>query len=87
MQRCGGALQAAVKAVIGIHVLLTHSLFGDGILRKLLARVSLGKPDFCSRAILVAAQNEASILGLVRTNSREKHTAKPVQFGTAPAFF
>ena len=32
------------KEAVGIHVLLTHSLFGDGILRRLLRRVSPAKP-------------------------------------------
>ena len=32
------------KEVVGIHDLLTLSLFGDGILRRLLRRVSLAKP-------------------------------------------
>jgi hypothetical protein len=31
------------KEVVGIHVLLTRSLFGGGILRRLLLRVSLAK--------------------------------------------
>ena len=34
----------ASKAVGEIQVLLTRSLFGDGILRRLLQRVSLAKP-------------------------------------------
>jgi len=33
-----------VKEVIGIHVLLTRLIFGDGIPRRLLRRVSLAKP-------------------------------------------
>jgi hypothetical protein len=36
--------QESVKEVVGIRVLLTHSLFGDGIPRRLLQRVSLAKP-------------------------------------------
>jgi hypothetical protein len=44
VQRCGGTLQAAIKAVAGIHVLLTHSLFGGGTPRRFLLRVSLAKP-------------------------------------------
>src|SRR6516164_7860238 len=36
--------QAVTKEVAGIHVLLTRSLFGDGIPRRLLRRVSLAKP-------------------------------------------
>jgi len=47
-----GTLQAVTKEVVGIHVLLTRSLFGDGILHRFLLRVSLTKPtfaeDFCS---------------------------------------
>jgi hypothetical protein len=39
-----GTLQAVSKEVIGIHVLPTRSLFGDGILRRLLRRVFLAKP-------------------------------------------
>jgi hypothetical protein len=38
-----GTLQAVTKEVVGIHVLLTRSLFGDGILRNFLLRVSLAK--------------------------------------------
>jgi len=30
----------------------------------------------------MASQNEASILSFVSTHSREKHTTKPMQFGT-----
>ena len=37
-------LEAASKEVVGIHDLLTRSLFGGGILRRLLLRVSLAKP-------------------------------------------
>jgi hypothetical protein len=37
-------LQEITKEVVGIHVLLTRLLFGDGILRSLLLRVSLAKP-------------------------------------------
>jgi hypothetical protein len=33
-----------LKEVVGIHVLLTRSLFGDNIPRTLLLRVSLAKP-------------------------------------------
>jgi hypothetical protein len=39
----GNALQEIIKEVIGIHVLLTRSLFGGGIPRRLLLRVSLAK--------------------------------------------
>jgi hypothetical protein len=38
------ALRAVTKEVVGLHVLLTGSLFGDDILRMLLLRVSLAKP-------------------------------------------
>ena len=38
-----GALRAVTKEVVGIHVLLTRSLFVCGILRRLLRRVSLAK--------------------------------------------
>jgi hypothetical protein len=37
-------LRAVTKEVVGLHVLLTGSLFGDDILRMLLLRVSLAKP-------------------------------------------
>jgi len=37
-------LQEIIKEVVGIHVLLPHSLFGDDIPRRLLLRVSLAKP-------------------------------------------
>ena len=40
----GGALQAVTEEVVGIHVLLTHSLFACDILRRLLPRNSLAKP-------------------------------------------
>src|SRR6516164_1296064 len=36
-------LRAVTKVAVGIHGLLTYSLFGDGILRRLLLRVSLAK--------------------------------------------
>jgi hypothetical protein len=36
--------QEVTKEVVGIHDLLTRSLFGDGILRALLWPVSLAKP-------------------------------------------
>jgi hypothetical protein len=39
-----GTLQAVTKEVIGIHVLLTRSLFDGGILRRLLLPVSVAKP-------------------------------------------
>jgi hypothetical protein len=38
-----GPPKAVIKEVIGIHVLLTRSLFGDGILRRLIRRVSLAE--------------------------------------------
>jgi hypothetical protein len=40
--------------------------------------------DFCSFAVLMASQKEASIWTSSATDSREKHSAKPVQFGTPP---
>jgi hypothetical protein len=40
----GKAFYEATKEVVGIHVLLTRSLCGDGILRRLLPPVSLAKP-------------------------------------------
>ena len=40
----GRALQAVTKEVVGVHVLLTRSLFACGILHRLLQRVSLAKP-------------------------------------------
>src|SRR5262249_13959308 len=50
------------KEVVGIHNLLTHSHFAADILRRLLLRVSLAKPTSAPFAVLMAAQNEASIL-------------------------
>src|SRR5262245_22856295 len=41
--RKGRALHAITKELAAIHVLLSRSLFGDGILRSLLLRVSLAK--------------------------------------------
>jgi hypothetical protein len=35
VHRLGGALRELTKEVVGIHVLLTRSLFGDGIPRNL----------------------------------------------------
>jgi hypothetical protein len=40
----GRALQAVTKEVVGIHVLPSRSLFGDGIPRRLPLRVSPEKP-------------------------------------------
>ena len=80
--RRGGPPKAVIKEVVGIHVLLTRSLFGCGILRRLLLRVSASETDFCSFAILMASLKRSLNLGLVSTHSREKHTAEPVQFGT-----
>ena len=51
----GTALQTVIKEVVGIHVLLTRSLFACDILRRLLLRVSLARSDFCSFAILMAS--------------------------------
>jgi hypothetical protein len=55
------ALQSVTREVIAIHFLLKRSFFGDGIPRSLLLPISPAKPTFCSRAILMASQNEASI--------------------------
>ena len=41
--RRGDPRKAVTKGVVGIHVLLTRSLFACGILRRLLLRVSLAK--------------------------------------------
>src|SRR6516225_4967031 len=41
-------LRGASKEVVGIQVLLTRSLFGDGIPRRVLLRVSLAKPTSAS---------------------------------------
>jgi hypothetical protein len=43
VERTAGKLQEIIKEVAEIHILLTHSLFGDGILRRLLQHVSLAK--------------------------------------------
>jgi hypothetical protein len=42
-EREGDALQAIIREVVGIHFLLTRSLFGAGIPRRLFLRVSLTK--------------------------------------------
>ena len=39
------ALRALTKEVVGIHILLTRSFFGDNIPRRLLQPVSLEKPN------------------------------------------
>jgi hypothetical protein len=52
------------QEVVGMHVLLTRSLFACGILRKLLRRVSLAKSTSPSFAVLMASQNEACPGGL-----------------------
>jgi hypothetical protein len=49
------------KEVVGIHVLLTRSLFGDGIPRQVASARFSSETDFCSFAILTAAENEASV--------------------------
>jgi hypothetical protein len=51
---------------------LTRSLFGDGIPRSLLLRVSPAKPNFCSFAILIASQNEASIWTSCRGSNQNR---------------
>jgi hypothetical protein len=38
-----GKLQEIIKEVVGTHILLTRSLFGDGIPRRMFRRVSLTK--------------------------------------------
>jgi hypothetical protein len=43
MSKKGRALEAVAKEVVGIRVLLTRLLFGDGILRRLIRRVSLAR--------------------------------------------
>jgi hypothetical protein len=63
------ALRAVTKEVVGIRVLLTRLVFGDGIPRKLLRRASAVK----STSALKAAQNESSIWVSSATHSREKH--------------
>jgi hypothetical protein len=54
------ALRAVTKEVVGIRVLLTRSPFGGGIPRRLASARFSSDTDFCSLAILIAAQNEAS---------------------------
>src|ERR1700693_705041 len=39
------ALRALTKEVVGIHILLTRSFFGDNIPRRLLQPISLEKPN------------------------------------------
>ena len=43
LERKGTALQEVIKEVVGIRVHLTHSLFGHGMLRRLILRVFLAK--------------------------------------------
>src|SRR5580700_7451819 len=52
------ALRAVTKEVVGIRVLLSRSPFAGDIPRRFSARFS-SDTDFCSLAILIAAQNEA----------------------------
>jgi hypothetical protein len=47
----GSQQQAIIKEVGGIHVLVTRSLFGGGIPRRLLLHVSLAKPTSAPQAI------------------------------------
>src|SRR5262249_45228720 len=44
LNKTAGKLQEIIKVAVGIHVLPLRSLFGDGILRRSLRRVSLAKP-------------------------------------------
>jgi hypothetical protein len=67
------------KEAVGIHVLLTRSLFRDGILRRLLRRVSLAELLALCRADGCA---ERSLnFGLRGAESRKNYTPQPVQFG------
>ena len=79
-------LQEVSKEVVGIHVLPTRSLFGGGILRRLLRRVSLAK-----RLLLLCDSDgfaERSLnLRFLSTNSGEEHGAEPVQFGAPRTHF
>ena len=43
VERKAGELQEVTKEIVGIHVLLSHSLFACGILRRFLLRVSHAK--------------------------------------------
>ena len=61
VERKARALQEITKEAVGIHVLLTRSLFGGGIPRRLLRTRFSSETDFCSFAILIASQNEAPI--------------------------
>jgi ATP dependent DNA ligase-like protein len=45
VERKSRALRTVTKERVGIHVLLTRSLFGDGILRRLLPPVSLAREE------------------------------------------
>ena len=69
--------------MLEIHFLLTRSLFGDGTPRRWLRRVSLRNriPLLCNSD--GCAQRSLNV-GFVGTQSREKHSAEPVQFGTPP---
>src|SRR6476659_4585505 len=72
------------KEVVGIHVLLTRSLFACDILRRFLRRVSLAKPTSAPCDSYGCTERSLN-LALLSTQSREKHTAEPEQFGTAIA--
>jgi len=74
------ALRAVTKEVVGIHILLTRSLFGDDILRRLLLRVSLAKPPSAPLRFWRLRKRSLN-LGLIGTKSREKDSPKPVQSG------
>jgi hypothetical protein len=66
-------LHTSTKEVVGIRVLLTRSLFGDGIPRRLLLGLSLTEIDFCSFAILMGrlAVRELIAIPLLRLHNRE----------------
>ena len=78
-------LLGITKEVVGIHVPLTRSLFGGGILRRLPPRGFASETDFCSFAVLMAAQNEASICGSLAPIAARNRAS--VQFGTVIAVF
>src|SRR6516164_8270755 len=66
-------LQEVTKEVVGIHVLLTRSLFGDGIPRSLLLRVSLAKPTFAALRFLCLRKTKLQFGSPQRRQSLETH--------------
>jgi hypothetical protein len=87
-KRMGQAASSRVscKEAAGLNVVLFHLRFGDGIRRRLLLRVwQLKSPSGPLRFSWLCKMSLN--LGLFSTNSREKHTAESVQFGTAIAIF